>query len=112
MPAWEIAHPLVGSMFRPMVPAQPAQPVVAIWQCCTRSPHPWVPLGATWVDYVPDINDIIESRAREGNWVFELYFETNDTVYVFDLVLMVQRNKTTGRERALRRCVTPLPARL
>ena len=84
----------------------------AVWQCCTRPANLEVPIGATWVDYVSEVNDVIEANARRGVLLFEIFFQTNDTVYQFDLVRLVQRNGTTRFERPIRRVFVPMPARL
>ena len=84
----------------------------AVWQCCTRPPKAEIPIGATWVDYVPEVNDMIEANARRGVMLFEIFFQTNTTVYQFDLVNLVQRNATRRLERPLRRVFAPVTARL
>ena len=84
----------------------------AVWQCCTRPINWSIPLGATWVDYIPEVNDRIESHARRGEMLFEIYFQTNNTIYQFDLVKLVQRNATTRFERPIRRVFVPMPSRL
>ena len=71
-----------------------------------------IPLGATWVDYVPEVNERIESDARRGEMLFEIYFQTNNTIYQFELVKLVQRNATSGFERPIRRVFVPMPSRL
>ena len=83
-----------------------------VWQCCTREPNMRIPVGATWVDYVPEVNDRIEANARQGTFAFEIFFEANMTMYQFDLVKSIQRNGKTGFERPIRRVVAPVAARL
>ena len=58
-----------------------AQRPLAVWQCCTRAAQWWIPIGATWVDYIPEVNVMIETNARQGIWQFDILFPTNDTVY-------------------------------
>ena len=50
---------------------------LALWQCCTRYANNSIPIGATWVDYIPEVNDTIETNARQGIWWFDIYFPTN-----------------------------------
>jgi hypothetical protein len=57
------------------------------------------------VDYVPDVNQTIEQNAAAGTWRFSIHFKTFDTIYLFDLRLMVQVNTITGRERPIRRVI-------
>ena len=43
------------------------QPVaVSVWQCRPREPNMSIPIGATWVDYVPEVDDGIEANAHQG----------------------------------------------
>ena len=84
---------------------------VLVWQCCTREPNMRIPVGATWVDYVPEVNDRIEANARQGTFAFEIFFETNVTVYQFDLVNSTQRNGKTGFQRPIRRVFASVVSR-
>ena len=84
----------------------------ALWQCCTRYANNAIPIGATWVDYIPEVNDTIETNARQGIWWFDIHFPTNDTVYSFNLLAMTQTNCKTRVERSMRRCVVPAASRL
>ena len=85
---------------------------LAVWQCCTRAAQWWIPIGATWVDYIPEVNVMIETNARQGIWQFDILFPTNDTVYNFNLFSMTQRNSKSKVERPLRRCLVPAASRL
>ena len=85
---------------------------LALWQCCTRYADNSIPIGATWVDYIPQVNDTIETFAGQGKSSFDIYFKTNDTFYRFDLLAMTQINSKTGAVRRLRRCVVPAASRL
>ena len=58
---------------------------LALWQCCTRHANKWVPIGGTWVDYIPEVNDTIETNALQRIWCFDIYFPSNNTVYRFNL---------------------------
>ena len=71
-----------------------------------------IPVGATWVDYVPEVNDRIEANARQGTFAFEIFVETNVTVYQFDLVKSIQRNGKTGFEHPIRRVFAPVASGL
>jgi len=84
----------------------------ALWQCCTRYANIAIPIGATWVDYIPEVNDRIETNARQGIWCFDIHFPTNDTVYSFNLLAMMQTNSKTRVERSMRRCIVPVASRL
>ena len=84
----------------------------ALWQCCTRYANNAIPIGATWVDYIPEVNDTIETHARQGLWLFDINFQTNDTVYSCNLLAMKQTNCKTGAERTMRRCIVPAASRL
>ena len=53
-----------------------------------------------------------ESNARQGIWRFDIHFPTNDTVYSFNLLTMMQTNSKTGVERSMRRCIVPVASRL
>ncbi len=85
---------------------------LALWQCCTRYADNSIPIGATWVDYIPQVNDTIETYAGQGKWSFVIHFKTNDTFYRFNLLAMTQTNSKTGAVRRLRRCVVPAASRL
>ena len=93
------------------MPMQAHRPL-ALWQCCTRYANNSIPIGATWVDYIPEVNDTIETNARQGILWFDIYFPTNDTVYSFNLLAMTQTNSKTGVERLVRRCLVPAASRL
>ena len=71
-----------------------------------------IPVGATWVDYVPEVNDMIETNARQGIFAFDIFFEANCTMYQFDLAKSIQRNGKTGFERPIRRVFASVPSRL
>ena len=84
----------------------------ALWQCCTRYANNAIPIGATWVDYIPEVNDTIETHARQGLWLFDIHFQTNDTVYSFNLLSMTQTNSKSRVERRVRRFLVPAASRL
>ena len=85
---------------------------LALWQCCTRYANNSIPIGATWVDYIPEVNDTIETNARQGIWRFDIYFPTNDTLYSFNLLAMTQTNSKSRVERRVRRFLVPAASRL
>ena len=71
-----------------------------------------IPIGATWVDYIPEVNATIETNARKGIWFFDSHFSTNDTLYSFNLLAMTQTNCKTRVERTMRRCMVLAASRL
>ena len=85
---------------------------LAVLQGCTRAAQLWIPIGATWVDYTPEVNATIEANARSGIWQFQILFPANETMYSFNLSAMTQKNARTGFVRPLRRCVEPAASRL
>ena len=62
--------------------------------------EPWLQRGPTWVDFAPSWNQTIEEAFQ--NRVFMVEFEN----YTIDLGRMVQTNRTSLRERPVRRVLT------
>jgi hypothetical protein len=62
--------------------------------------EPWLQRGPTWIDFAPSWNRTIEDSWQ--NRVFMVEFEN----YTIDLGRMVQTNRTSLRERPVRRVLT------
>jgi hypothetical protein len=80
---------------------------VAVWHCCNRPIYWSIPLGATWVGYVSEVKERIESNARSCEMLFEIYFQRNNTMYQFDLVKLVQRMQYQVLSGRLEDCSFP-----
>ena len=83
---------------------QPAPLLSALWQCMIEPGNnvqePWLQRGPTWVDFAPSWNQTIEEAFQ--NRAFMVDFEN----YSIDLGRMAQRNRTSLRERPVRRVLT------
>ena len=76
----------------------------ALWQCMLEPGNnvqePWLQRGPTWIDFAPSWNRTIEDSWQ--NRIFMVEFEN----YTIDLGRMVQTNRTSLRERPVRRVLT------
>ncbi len=76
-----------------------------LWQARVGYAKPWLDMGETWADYLPEINQLIEKYWACGTVAYWTNPRNNIT-YELNPLDLVQTNVKTGVKRPVRRVIT------